>query len=238
MSAFFTVQKKKGKINKLKKGIFIPSSLPHLCTRSDADHCCWVQIFGLVCYGWSVSLTEPLLCCIAWINDERNKRGKRQWEKGDRPRGSIKRLTAKRNVTLMESDTWKHFRQNEKKKKIGKRMALIWSKWVRREGEREERKRKQPLHKLDTWSALFLLVLSQNNHGTHLITSVSLKNMGFHKCAANCFNHRHMLFRNWEFVMGTNFASGWFILCDAEPGGLIMFWPFIFMNFAKNINQN
>lgn len=33
-----------------------------------------MQIFGRVCYGWSVSLSEALLCCIAWINDECEKR--------------------------------------------------------------------------------------------------------------------------------------------------------------------
>lgn len=128
--------------------------------------------------------------------------------KGRQTKGEYKEIDSKEKRDSDGVRYMKKFLGKMKKKKIGKRMALIWSKWVRREGEREERKRKQPLHKLDTWSALFLLVLSQNNHGTHLITSVSLKNMGFHKCAANCFNHRHMLFRNWEFVMGTNFASG------------------------------
>lgn len=36
----------------------------------DADHSCWVQIFGLVCYGWSVSLSEAPPRRMAWINDE------------------------------------------------------------------------------------------------------------------------------------------------------------------------
>lgn len=41
-----------------------------------------------------------------------------------------------------------------------------------------------------------LVVLCWNNHGVHLITSVSLKNMGFHKCAAKCFNHSRFEFCN------------------------------------------
>lgn len=51
----------------------------------DADGSCWVQIFGLVCYGWSVSLSKALLCCIAWIND---KRGRRWRESRLQQRGS------------------------------------------------------------------------------------------------------------------------------------------------------
>lgn len=62
-----------------------------------------------------------------------------------------------------------------------------------RDGE-EEREREQPRRRLDTWSYLPLVVLWWNNHGIHLITSVSLKNMGFHKCAAKCFNQNRMAF--------------------------------------------
>lgn len=68
-----------------------------------------------------------------------------------------------------------------------------------REGERgmerrRGREREQPRRRLDTWSYLPLVVLWWNNHGIHLITSVSLKNMGFHKCAAKCFNQNRMAF--------------------------------------------
>lgn len=56
----------------------------------DADRSCWVQIFGLVCYGWSVSLSEAPLCCIAWINDEGGKR-RRERERADCSGGGRRR---------------------------------------------------------------------------------------------------------------------------------------------------
>lgn len=71
------------------------------------------------------------------------------------------------------------------------------------------------------------VVLWWNKHGIHLITSVSLKNMDFHKCADKCSNHSRFEFSNKKshdvrlihlVLSGQSDTSCWFIFLQSIPG--------------------
>lgn len=149
-----------------------------------------------------------------------------------------------RGQTAAERPTekWMREEKRESERLVGdiKRGSFLEAKWEKRldrewndrEGERENEREREIVVKREGTATLLirymvlssLVVLRWNNHGIHLITSVSLKNMGFHKCADKCFNHNCMAFCNQGFVMRTDITSGCY-----SAGQPDSFWWFVLL---------
>lgn len=114
-----------------------------------ADHSCWVQIFGLVCYGWSVSLTA--LCCAASHELMMNARRDRKREKRHKQTAAERWQRDGQNVNhwsvrdIKSESFWvakwgKGFKTECKSQKARER-----------EWERKKREHSQSVGRLHTW---------------------------------------------------------------------------------------